>query len=297
MKQDDKNILNRIYLVAFFIFILACAIVFKLTKIQWSEGAYYRKLAKEKSIKIMEVPADKGSIYSSDGSLLATSIPEYIIAFNTTIPSDKNFNEKVDSLATSLSKVFGKSKSHYFSLLTKAKQLKRKYVVIQNKVNYSDYMQIKKMPLFNLGSYKSGLIAEAHTIRAYPLGNIAQRTIGYTSLDSKGNKNFVGIEGSYDKYLNGKDGKILMQRIARGQYKPIRDENEIEPKEGYDVISTIDVYIQDIAHHALLESLQKFEAEHGCVIVMETKTGYIKAIANLGKGADNDNYYELTRWV
>ena len=297
MKQDDKNISYRIYLVAFIIFMIACAIVFRLTKIQWAEGAYYRKLAKEKSIKIFEVPADKGSIYSSDGSLLATSIPEYTIAFNTTIPSDKNFNEKVDSLSTSLSKVFGKPKSHYYSVLTKARQLKRKYVVIQNKVNYSNYMQIKKMPLFNLGSYKSGLIADSYTIRAYPLGNIAQRTIGYTSLDSKGNKNSVGIEGSYDKYLNGKDGKVLMQKIARGQYKPIRDENEIEPKEGYDVISTIDVYIQDIAHHALLESLQKFDAEHGCVIVMETKTGYIKAIANLGKGADNDNYYEQLNYA
>ena len=292
MSEVNTTITYRIYIVALVIFLLAIAIVYRLTKIQWSEGDYYRKLAKEKSIKIFEVTADKGSIYSSDGSLLATSIPEYTIAFNATIPSDKNFNEKVDSLSTSLSKVFGKPKSHYYSLLTKAKRLRRKYVVIQNEVNYNDYKQTKKMPLFNLGSYKSGLISDAYTIRAYPLGNIAQRTIGYTSLDSKGNKKSVGIEGSYDKYLNGKDGKILKQKIAKGQYKPIRDENDIEPKEGYDVISTIDVYIQDIAHHALLESLQKFDAEHGCVVVMETKTGFVKAIANLGKGVDNENYYE-----
>ena len=297
MKQDDKNISYRIYLVTLFIFIIACAIVFRLVKIQWSEGAHYRKLAKETTIKTFVVPADKGSIYSSDGSLLATSIPEYTIAFNATIPSEKNFNEKVDSLSTSLSKLFGKSKSHYYSLLTKAMQLKRKYVVIQNKVNYTEYMQIKKMPLFNLGSYKSGFIADAYTIRAYPLGNIAQRTIGYSRLDSKGNLKFVGIEGSYDKYLNGKEGKIVKQKIAKGQYKPIRDENAIEPKEGFDVISTIDVYIQDIAHHALLESLQKFDAEHGCVVVMETKTGYIKAIANLGKRSGNENYYEQLNYA
>ena len=296
MSEVNTTITYRIYFVALIIFLMAMAIVFRLTKIQWSEGAYYRKLAKEKSIKIFEVTADKGSIYSSDGSLLATSIPEYTIAFNATIPSDKNFNEKVDSLSTSLSKVFGKPKSHYYSLLTKAKRLRRKYVVIQNEVNYNDYKQTKKMPLFNLGSYKSGLISDVYTIRAYPLGNIAQRTIGYTSLDSKGNKKSVGIEGSYDKYLNGKDGKILKQKIAKGQYKPIRDENDIEPKEGYDVISTIDVYIQDIAHHALLESLQKFDAEHGCVVVMETKTGYIKAIANLGKGIDS-KYYELLNYA
>jgi cell division protein FtsI (penicillin-binding protein 3) len=293
MSENDKNINFRIYLVALIIFLFAILIVVKLTNIQWVQGGHYRKLAKQNTIKTFVVPANKGSIYSSDGSLLAISIPEYTIAFNATIPSDKNFNEKVDSLSTSLSKLFGKSKSHYYSILTKSKQLKRRYVVIQNKVNYSNYTLVKKMPLFKLGSYKSGLIADLHTIRAYPLGNIAQRTIGYTSVDNKGNSISVGIEGSYDKYLNGKDGKILKQKIAHGQYKPIRDENEIEPIEGYDVVSTIDVYIQDIAHHALLDALKKFDAEHGCVIVMEAKTGYVKAIANLGKGTDGKYYEQL----
>ncbi len=293
MTENYTSINYRIYIVAFILFLIALAIIVKLTNIQWVHGEHYRKLAKQNTIKTFVVPANKGSIYSSDGSLLAISIPEYTIAFNATIPSDKNFNEKVDSLSTSLSKLFGKSKAHYYALLTKSKHLKKRYVVIQNNVNYSNYMLVKKMPLFKLGSYKSGLIADLHTIRAYPLGNIAQRTIGYTSVDNKGNSLSVGIEGSYDNYLNGKDGKILKQKIAHGQYKPIRDENEIEPIEGYDVVSTIDVYIQDIAHHALLETLKKFDAEHGCVIVMETKTGYIKAIANLGKGTDSKYYEQL----
>lgn len=293
MTENYTSINYRIYIVAFILFLIALAIIVKLTNIQWVHGEHYRKLAKQNTIKTFVVPANKGSIYSSDGSLLAISIPEYTIAFNATIPSDKNFNEKVDSLSSSLSKLFGKSKAHYYALLTKSKHLKKRYVVIQNNVNYSNYMLVKKMPLFKLGSYKSGLIADLHTIRAYPLGNIAQRTIGYTSVDNKGNSLSVGIEGSYDNYLNGKDGKILKQKIAHGQYKPIRDENEIEPIEGYDVVSTIDVYIQDIAHHALLETLKKFDAEHGCVIVMETKTGYIKAIANLGKGTDSKYYEQL----
>ncbi len=296
MTQNYSTITNRIYIVALVIFLIAIAIFVKLTNIQWVHGNHYRKLAKQNTIKTFVVPANKGSIYSSDGSLLAISIPEYTIAFNATIPSDKNFNEKVDSLSTSLSKLFGKSKSHYYSILTKSKQLKRRYVVIQNKVNYSNYMLVKKMPLFKLGSYKSGLIADLHTIRAYPLGNIAQRTIGYTSIDNKGNTISVGIEGSYDNYLNGTDGKILKQKIAQGEYKPIRDENEVEPIDGYDVISTIDVYIQDIAHHALLDALKKFDAEHGCVIVMESKTGYVKAIANLGKGTDS-KYYEQINYA
>ena len=293
MTQNYSTITNRIYIVALVIFLIAIAIIVKLTNIQWVHGNHYRKLAKQNTIKTFVVPANKGSIYSSDGSLLAISIPEYTIAFNATIPSDKNFNEKVDSLSTLLSKLFGKSKSHYYSILTKSKQLKRRYVVIQNKVNYSNYMLVKKMPLFKLGSYKSGLIADLHTIRAYPLGNIAQRTIGYTSIDNKGNTISVGIEGSYDNYLNCTDGKILKQKIAQGEYKPIRDENEVEPIDGYDVISTIDVYIQDIAHHALLDALKKFDAEHGCVIVMESKTGYVKAIANLGKGTDSKYYEQL----
>ena len=293
MTPNNSSITYRIYIVALVIFLMAIAIIVKLTNIQWVHGDQYLKLAKQNTIKTFVVPANKGSIYSSDGSLLAISIPEYTIAFNATIPSDKNFNEKVDSLSTSLSKLFGKPKSYYNSILTKSKQLKRRYVVIQNKVNYSNFMLVKKMPLFNLGSYKSGLIADLHTIRAYPLGNIAQRTVGYTSIDNKGNSISVGIEGSYDNYLNGKDGKILKQKIAHGEYKPIRDENEVEPIDGYDVISTIDVYIQDIAHHALLDALKKFDAEHGCVIVMESKTGYVKAIANLGKGTDRKYYEQL----
>lgn len=297
MINENNTISYRIYLVAFIIFLMACLIVFRLTKIQWSEGEHYRALAKKTTIKTFIVPADKGSIYSADGSLLATSIPEYTIAFNATIPSDKHFYEKVDSLSNSLSKLLGKPKSHYYNRLTRARKNNKKYVVIQNKVNYSNYIKIKEMPLFKLGVYKSGLIADAYTIRAYPLGNIAQRTIGYSSVDVNGNIKVVGIEGAYEKYLKGVDGKIIKQKIAKAQYKPIRDENDIEPKEGYDVISTIDVYIQDIAHHALLESLQKFEAEHGCVVVMETKTGYIKAIANLGRGADKKNYYELLNYA
>ncbi len=96
--------------------------------------------------------------------------------------------------------------------------------------------------------------------------------------------------------MNGKDGKILKQKIAKGQWKPIRDDNEIDPQDGYDVISTIDVYIQDIAHHALLKQLELFKADHGCVVVMETKTGQIKAISNLGKAKDG-SYYETTNYA
>ena len=107
----------------------------------------------------------------------------------------------------------------------------------------------------------------------------------------------MGIEGAFGKYLKGKDGKTLKQKIAKGQWKPIRDINEVEPQDGYDVVSTIDVYIQDIAHHALLKQLEEFGAEHGCVVVMETKTGQIKAISNLGRDEKSGNYYETINYA
>ena len=144
-------------------------------------------------------------------------------------------------------------------------------------------MRIKSFPLFKLGAYKGGIIVEQETVREHPIGKIAERTIGYERIDHNGNTRIAGIEGAFADYLNGKDGKILKQRIAKGQWKPLRDNNEIEPQDGYDIVSTIDVYIQDIAHHALLKQLEYYEADHGSVVVMETSTGEVKAIANLGR--------------
>ena len=163
-------------------------------------------------------------------------------------------------------------------------------------LSYTEYMKIKGFPLFNLGAYKGGIIIEQKTVREHPIGQIAERTIGYERKMPEGYSDGKGIEWAYREYLNGKDGKILKQKIAKGQWKPIRDVNEVEPQDGYDVISTIDVYIQDIAHHALLKQLEEYEADHGCVVVMETKTGHVKAISNLGRATDG-TYYETTNYA
>jgi cell division protein FtsI (penicillin-binding protein 3) len=147
-----------------------------------------------------------------------------------------------------------------------------------------------------LGAYKGGIIIEQETVREHPIGKIAERTVGYERTTESGSFDGKGIEWAFRKYLNGKDGKILKQKIAKGQWKPIRDINEVEPQDGYDVISTIDVYVQDIAHHALLKQLELYEADHGCVVVMETKTGHVKAISNLGR-ANDGTYYETTNYA
>ena len=297
MAVEDKNISYRIYFTAVIIFLMALAITVKLTNIQWVEGDYYRKLAKDRTVKTFVIPANKGNIYSADGSLLATSIPNYTIRFDAVTPKAMDFDSKVDSLARSLSKLLGKPSSHYESLLRKARTNRSRYTLIAENLSYTQYASIKKMPLFNKGANKGGIIVEQKTIREHPIGKIAERTIGYERIDEYGQPKRVGIEGAFGKYLNGKDGKILKQKIAKGQWKPIRDQNEVDPQDGYDVISTIDVYIQDIAHHALLKQLEEYKAEHGCVVVMETKTGKVKAISNLGRDKKSGNYYETINYA
>lgn len=296
MAIENRNILNRIYVVALVILIMVIAVGVKLTNIQWVEGDYYRKLAKERTVKNFVIPANRGNVYSSDGSLLATSIPEYTIRFDAVAPSKENFDKFVKPLADSLGKFLGKSSSVYLNEFRKARANKSRYFLVVRDLNYTQYMTVKSFPLFNLGAYKGGIITEQQTVREHPIGKIAKRTIGYERYDENGKLLPVGIEGAFSRYLNGKDGKILKQKIAKGQWKPIHDNNEVEPRDGYDIVSTIDVYVQDIAHHALLKQLEEYEADHGCVVVMETKTGAVKAISNLGRDIDG-SYYETVNYA
>jgi cell division protein FtsI (penicillin-binding protein 3) len=296
MAVDDKHISYRIYLVAVFIFVMAIAIVVKLTNIQWIEGDYYRKLAKQRTVRNFIIPANKGNIYSADGSLLATSIPNYEIRFDSQASKIENFEKYVKPLSDSLASVLGKSSSYFQNELRKARANKNRYYLIARNLSYTQYIKIKGFPLFKLGGFKGGIIIEQETVREHPIGKIAERTIGYDRVDpATGAEVGKGIEWAFKSYLNGKDGKILKQKIAKGQWKPIRDVNEVDPQDGFDVISTIDVFIQDIAHHALLKQLEEYEADHGCVVVMETETGHVKAIANLGR-ADVGSYYETTNY-
>jgi cell division protein FtsI (penicillin-binding protein 3) len=296
MAVEDKNSSYRIYLVAFIIFMMALAIAIKLTNIQWVEGDYYRKLAKDRTIKNFVIPANKGNIYSADGSLLATSIPNYQIRFDAVTPKSDDFTKYVKPLSDSLSILLNKPSGYYLNELRKARANKNRYFLVARNLSYTEFVKIKGFPLFKLGAYKGGIIVEQETVREHPIGEIAERTIGYERKNPDGTASGKGIEWAYRKYLDGKDGKILKQKIAKGQWKPISDVNQVDPQDGYDVISTIDVYIQDIAHHALLKQLELYQADHGCVVVMETETGKVKAISNLGRHS-NGSYFETTNYA
>src|SRR5690606_26889413 len=155
----------------------------------------------------------------------------------------------------------------------------------------------RNFPLLSLGAFRGGLIVEQTTKREHPMGGIAQRSIGYERIDKDGHYVRAGIDGAFgEMYLRGKDGHRMKQKIGKGQWKPITDYNEVEPRDGYDVYTTIDVNIQDIAHHALLKQLEYYEADHGCVVVMDVKTGEVKAISNLGK-TSKGTYYEKLNYA
>ena len=296
--SENSNLINyRTYFVSFALFLFALFIIIKLFNIQWVHGEYYRKLGKKNVIKSFKVKANRGNIYSSDGNLLAVSVPIYNVYFDALSPTETIFKDNIRALSDSLSDLFGKSEDYYNDKLITARNSKKRFFQLGKDLTYTQYARLKTFPILNLGTFKGGRIDSIREVRIHPLKGIAERTIGYISIDKNGKENAVGIEGAFSKYLNGRDGNILKQKIAKGQYKPLYGENEIEPIDGFDIISTIDINIQDIAHHALLESLKKNEAEHGCVVVMETKTGHIKAISNLGRTKKNSEYRELLNYA
>ena len=284
----DKSILRRFYIIAALLVLVFMGMGYKLFDIQIVQGQKYKDIAQQTVFRNFNIEPNRGNLYDTNMNLLATSVPKYDIRFDAVTVSEANFHKYVSALATELSKMLGGSKDDYLRKLKRARVIKNRYILIATQLDYSDYIKIREFPLFNLGPYKGGFIAEQSTVRENPLGKIGERTVGF------GN---VGLEGAFDEYLKGKQGHRLKQKIAKGQWKPISDVNEVEPEDGYDVISTIDVNIQDVAHHALLEQLEKFEADHGSVVVMETKTGEIKAISNLGRIKNSTKYYEKLNYA
>lgn len=271
--------------------ILLLAVFFRVVNLQYFQGDKYKKLSTELTVRQDTIYANKGNIYASDGNLLATSMSKFTIRMDVMAVKSSVFEKEIAALAKSLSSLLGKPVSHYQSKLRNARKRKNRYLLIARNVGYNDYVKMKQFPIFNLGVYRGGFIAEQKTVRAHPIGKIAERTIGYD--DYRGD---AGLEGAYSEYMLGENGLRWKQKIAKQQWKPINDVNEKEPIDGLDVITTIDVNIQDITHHALLRQLEYFEAEHGCAVVMDVKTGEIRAISNLGRTKEG-KYYEKRNYA
>ncbi|WP_203256713.1 penicillin-binding protein [Hyunsoonleella ulvae] len=279
-------------------FIFGIAVMVKLANVQFVQGDEYRAKASERIVKDFPVPANRGNVYSVNGNLLATSIPKYDIRIDALTPKTSVFKEHLKGLCDSLAKFPGKrTSSQYQQQLRRARINKNRYFLLARNLGYSEYMRMRTYPLLDKSPFKGGLIVEQRTKREHPMGGIAQRTIGYERIDDNGNVTRPGIDGAFGvKYLRGVDGKHAKQQIGKNQWKPIIDYNKIEPQDGLDVYTTIDVNIQDIAHHSLLNQLEKYKADHGCAVVMEVETGEVRAIVNLGRNAEG-KYYERRNYA
>ena len=281
MSTEQKDILSRLSIVVVLMALFLLVIFVKIVRIQSLEGEKYRKISTHRTIRKDTIPYNRGNVVSARGSLLATSMSKYNVRMDVVTVSDDVFEKNIHALSVSMSEMFGKSVDYYENYFRKARRSKNRYLLVARNLGYMDYLKIKSFPIFNLGLYRGGFITEQRTVREHPIGKIAERTIGYDNYRGR-----VGIEGAYTEYLEGSLGWRMKQRIAKNQWKPINDNNEVEPQDGSDIVTTIDINVQDIAHHALLEQLEHFEADHGCVVVMETKTGNVKAIVNLGRTSD-----------
>jgi cell division protein FtsI (penicillin-binding protein 3) len=284
------NILLRVYLAFGLILLFALAVMVQLYRLQFVQGAKWKAMSSKLSTRYQNVEASRGNILSVDGALLATSVPEYELHMDMMaggISDDKVFYGKVDSLALCLSKLYPeKSSRDYSRLLRDARKDSLRYQLIRRRVTFQELREIRKFPLFRLGKYKGGLIVLQQNKRILPFRSLAARTIGYKNENIK---NPVGLEGAYASYINGENGKRLMQRIAGGVYVPVNDdEDEVTAKDGADIISTINVNFQDLAQKALKKQLDSIQADFGTVVLMEVATGEIRAIANYTRTEDGD---------
>jgi cell division protein FtsI (penicillin-binding protein 3) len=285
-----SNILFRIYLIGVLCSLFGIAVLGKVYQIQTYKNGYWKSLADSLTTNIFEIPAERGNIYSADDKLLATSVPyfELHIDFGSKAMTDEIFKRNVDSLAYYMHLNFSVNSTEvYKQQLIKARKKKRRYFPLCSKADYTLLKDIKTWPLFREGKFKGGLIIETHQERTNPYGHLAQRTIGLI----RDNAQDIGLEEASDSLLKGVKGKILKQKIAGGEWIPLKSAGQIEPKNGYDIITTIDLGLQDIAETSLQNALIESQAEFGCAVLMEVKTGAIKAIANLGKNKDG-NYSE-----
>jgi cell division protein FtsI (penicillin-binding protein 3) len=282
-----KDILWRVYLCFIGIIVLGFVVIGRTIYIQRVQGSYWKNMSDSLHLKYIPVNAERGSIYSEDGNMLSTSIPVFdvYIDFGADGLREKNgkrFYDNIDSLSISLATLFNdRSAANYKKQLQYAYINKERYYPLKKKITFDQYRKLRNFNLVKEGRNKSGFIIDVRDNRVNPYVLLANRTIGLSRGDTSKN---VGLERTYDSLLKGQTGQRLMRYMA-GAYVPV-DGAEIDPEKGKDIITTIDTYMQDVAENALLKMMIANNSLHGTCIVMETATGKIKAIANLGKRPD-----------
>ncbi|MDD4420361.1 MAG: penicillin-binding protein [Bacteroidales bacterium] len=238
------------------------------------------------------IEAVRGDILAEDGRPLATSVPYYKIRIDCTVASPDTLQKYIDGLSKNLADFYGdRTARQYKAYILEGRRKGKRYLALGNRlIDYSELSQIKKFPLFNKGANRGGIIVEEKYKRNNPYGRLAYRTIGFINTEGTG----VGIEGTWDYYLKGTPGHQIVQRMLGGEWIPVNTNQNIPPQDGYNIRTTINVDIQEAVENALRKQLEKGGNVDGATaIVMETKTGAIRAIANMkndGKGGFDESY-------
>lgn len=284
-----KSILLRVRVAFLFVLLFAVAVVIRINHIQLVEGEKWEAMGERISFDYKTVKATRGNIYSDNGSLLATSLPFYKVAFDPTIPKEEVFKNGVDSLAWHLATFFkDKSKTDYKRMLVDARVTGKQYVIINRKqIDFQDKKSMMKWPIFREGRLRGGAIFEKVDVRYRPFSNLSKRTIGFVNENDKG----AGLEFSFNKELGGQDGFAYYQKIAGGVWKPIFDANNVKAVNGLDLQTTLDINLQDVSETALYHAMLAHNADDGLVVVMEVETGEVKAISNLSSDG-HGGFYE-----
>ena len=293
--MGEKNqILQRVYIVYFAMSVLGLLIFSRAVLIQVVEGDHWRARAEAATLRFETVEAVRGNIFAEDGRLLATSVPEYDIRMDLDpeVISQQVFRNGIDSLALRLSQLFGnRSPAHYRAVIMNARRNQERYFLLKRNVTHEEMLQLRDFPIFRLGRFRGGLIVVPRTRREMPNRNLAARTIGYMAEGV-----YVGLEGAFNDVLKGNDGKRLLQRTTGGYWIPIDDAEQIVPENGKDIVTTINITIQDIVENALLSKLHETQAQFGTAVVMEVATGKIRAISNLTR-SESGTYSELFNYA
>lgn len=289
-----NSILVRVRLAFLLIFFFAVAVVAKIARIQYIDGDKWEQMSRKMGLQYKKLEAVRGNIYSDNGSLLATSLPFYRVAIDPTVASNELFNQHIDSLSTLLSRRFGVlGPQDYKRRIQNARLSGKRYLVLsRKKIDHLEKKEMAEWPIFREGRYTGGVIFEKVDERYKPFTFLAARTVGFVNENERG----AGLEYSFNRYLTGKDGRGLYQKMSGGYWKPVYNGTEIKPEEGLDIETTLDVNLQDVTQASLLSALYGHDADFGCAVVMEVKTGEIKAMANLTK-MKNGKYGEVYNYA
>ncbi len=293
--MKNRESLIRLYSVYFLVLFMGLGIVFQIFYLQIFKGEQLKSDANKQIFISKKVLAPRGNIYASNEqkTSLALSVPRYKVFVDLVTIREQDFIDNISDLSDSLSVLLARKTSNEWKSELEHQRLdSNRYFFIARGLRNDQIERLRKFPIFNLGKYRGGCIILKSNQRVKPYGMLANRTVGYV-VENDGKKSIlVGIEGAFNEYLKGQNGQMLMEKIRGNEWKPVDDELSIEPVPGSDVYTSIDVNIQDVAESALLKQLREQKAQKGCAVLMEVKTGFIKAIANLSFDPKTETYFE-----